>query len=372
MPPNPILIRAARDPLDPVGVVEVPLHGPTQPRLEGLGGTPAELRPNLRHVDRVAAVMAGPVPDVGDELAAAGDAAPRRERPDLVENVTYRADDLDIRPLGQSADVVDLARAAPLEHRADGRAMVAHVEPVAHLQPVSVDRQRLQREGVADHERDQLLGELPRAIIIGAVGREDRQAVCVVVGPHQVVGGGLAGAVGAVGLVAVGLGEGRRARLERPVDLVGRDVEEAEVAPPRLGQITPVGTHRLEEALRAQYVGLHEGLGSLDGAVDVALGRKIEDGAGPVARKQLRHEPRVRYVAARERVARVPLYSGQAVEVAGIGQRVEAHYSLPAPAEPLEHEIGADEARRASYEDRHELSPSNMFRKLHTLQTTSS
>ena len=251
--------------------------------------------------------MARPVSDVGDELAAAGDATPRRERPDLVECVADRAHDLDIRPLGQSADVVDLARTAPLEHPTDGCAVVAHVEPVAHLQPVAVDRQRLKSEGVADHEWDQLLGELPWAIIIGAVGRENWQPVCVVVGPYQVVRGGLAGAVGAVGRVAVALGEGRRARLERPVDLVGRDVEEAEVATPRLWQPNPVGPHGLEEALSAQHVGLQEGLRSLDGAVDVALGRKIEDGAGPVAREQLRHEPRVRNVSAHERVTGVVL-----------------------------------------------------------------
>lgn len=322
MPPDPVPIRAACGPLDPVGVAEVPLHGPAQPRFEGLGGAPAEFRPYLGHVDRVAAVVAGPVPDVGDELAAAGDATPRRERPDLVECVADRAHDLDIRPLGQSADVVDLARTAPLEHPTDGCAVVAHVEPVAHLQPVAVDRQRLERERVADHQRDQLLGELPRAIIIGAVGREDRQAVCVVVGPHQVVGGGLAGAVGTVGLVTVGLSECRRARLERPIDLVGRDVEEAEVAPPRLRQTTPVGPHGFEEALRAQHVGLHEGLGALNGAVDVALGRKIEDGAGPVAREQLRHELRVRNVSAREHVTWVALEGREAVEVAGISERV--------------------------------------------------
>ena len=83
-----------------------------------------------------------------------------------------------------------------------------------------------------DAERDELFREMVGAVVVGAVGGEYRQAVGVVVGTHQVVAGGLAGGVRAVGFVAVGFGEGGVVFGEGAVDFVGGDVEEAEV---RLG-----------------------------------------------------------------------------------------------------------------------------------------
>ena len=82
--------------------------------------------------------------------------------------------------------------------------MVLDVEPVAHLQAVAVDRQGLAGQRVDDDQRDQLFGEVVGAVVVGAIGGEHRQAVGVVPGAHQVVAGGLAGRVGAVGLVAGG------------------------------------------------------------------------------------------------------------------------------------------------------------------------
>ena len=106
--------------------------------------------------------------------------------------------------------------------------MVLDVEPVAHLLAVAVDRQRLAGEGVDDHQRDQLLGEMERPVVVAAVGRQHRQPVGVVPGADQVVARRLARRIGAVRLVGVGFAEGRVVGAERAVDLVGRDVEEAE------------------------------------------------------------------------------------------------------------------------------------------------
>ena len=74
---------------------------------------------------------------------------------------------------------------------------------------VAIHRQGLARQRVDDHQRNQLLGKVVRPIVVGAVGGQHRQAVGVVPGAHQVVAGGLAGRIRAVGLVAVGLGKGR-------------------------------------------------------------------------------------------------------------------------------------------------------------------
>ena len=61
-------VAAAADRLPPPRIVEIPANRPCQPALESLGRCPAELALDLRGIDRVAAVMAGPV---GDESRSA-------------------------------------------------------------------------------------------------------------------------------------------------------------------------------------------------------------------------------------------------------------------------------------------------------------
>src|SRR3546814_1667369 len=93
------------------------------------------LRLQLRGIDRVAAVVARAILDVGDlrapRLAVLARAA-------LVEQRADGVDDLDVRALGVAADVVGLADAATFKHCTDRRTMVADVKPVAHVHAVAV------------------------------------------------------------------------------------------------------------------------------------------------------------------------------------------------------------------------------------------
>jgi hypothetical protein len=82
--------------------------------------------------------------------------------------------------------------------------VVARLQPVTHLLAVAIHRQGLAGQGVYDHQRDQILGEVERPVVVGAVGGEHRQPVGVVPGAHHMVAGGLAGRVGTVGRVSVG------------------------------------------------------------------------------------------------------------------------------------------------------------------------
>src|SRR3546814_11454836 len=67
------------------------------------------------------------------------------------------------------------------------------------------------------------------AVVVGAVAGDNRKPVGMVPGAHEVVGGRLAGRVGRVRLVGRLLGE-EAVGAERAVDLIGRDVVEAESA----------------------------------------------------------------------------------------------------------------------------------------------
>ena len=248
--------------------------------------------------------MAGAVLDVGDLFLVRLAVGARAE---LVEDGAQGMDDVEVGLFVPAADVVNLARPARFEDTADGAAVVRDVEPVADLLAVAVDGQRLAGERVVDDQRDELFREVVGAVVVGAVGGEHRQPVGVMVGAHQMVAGGFARRIRAVGFVAVGFGEGGVVFFQRAVDFVGGDVEEAEVVLGFAGEAVPVGAHGFEQAEGADDVGLDEVFRAVDAAVNVRFGGKIDDGAGLVLGEQFGNEVEIADVALDEDVARVTL-----------------------------------------------------------------
>ena len=336
----------------PLGVVQVPLHRLADAALEGLGRFPAQLALDLARIDRVTPVMAGAVGDVGDLRGVAGTICPG---PQLVQQRADRADDFDVGLFVPAAHVVGLAQLAGLEYPADRAAVVLDIEPVAHLHAVAIDRQGFAGQCVDDHERDEFFGEVVGAVVVGAVGGEHRQAVGVVPGAHQVVAGGLAGGIRAVGFVAVGFGKGRFALGQRAVDLVGADMQEAKARLVRVGQSAPVAAHRFKQVKRADDVGLDEFARAMDGAVDVAFGGKVDDRARTVLGQQLRQQRTVADVALHKGVAWVVLQAGQVFQVAGVGELVQVEHWLIYLRQPVQHKVAADETGTARNEDTHDL-----------------
>ena len=186
--------------------------------------------------------------------------------------------------------------------------MVLDEQPVAHVVALAVDGQRLALERVQEHQRDQLLGEMERAIVVGAVGDHDGQAVGVAPGPRQVVGRRLGGRIGRARVVGRGLVE-RAGLAERAEHLVGRDVEEAEAFAARRVQACPVRPRRLQQDEGAGDVGVDEGRGAGDRAVDVALGREVRDRIGRERLHGAGHRRRIGDVGLQEGEAR-PAFAG--------------------------------------------------------------
>jgi len=89
----------------------------------------------------------------------------------------------------------NLAGQAVLEDVADGAGMVGHVQPVASLQAIAVERQLLVVDGVGDEERDQLLRVVVRPVRVGPASDHDVHGVRDEVGAHQQFTGGLCGGV---------------------------------------------------------------------------------------------------------------------------------------------------------------------------------
>ena len=151
------------------------------------------------------------------------------------------------------------------------------MQPVPHVLALAVDRQALAAQRADDDERDQLLGEMIGAVVVGAVGGEGRQSVSVMPGADEMIGSGLAGGVGRVGCVGRRLGEAP-GRAQRTEDLVGRDVLEPETGPCALVERAPIGKDGLEQGVGAADIGLDEGGSPVDRPVDMAFGRQVQDG----------------------------------------------------------------------------------------------
>ena len=108
---------------------------------------------------------------------------------------------INVLPFIESADVVGFGYAAFVEDQVDGAGMVLDIEPVADILALSIDREGLAIADIVDKQRNKLLRELIRTIVVRAVRHDRRHAVGVVVGTDKMVRRGLRGAVRAMRIV---------------------------------------------------------------------------------------------------------------------------------------------------------------------------
>ena len=239
------------------------------------------------------------------------------------------------------------------QHLPERLGVVAHVEPVAHVHAVAVDRNRLAGQHALDHHRDQLLRELVRAVVVRAIGDDRGQAVGVMIGAHQHVARGLAGGVGRVRRVGRGFGE-IAGRAEAAIDLVGGDV--VEPAAGRPGCEPQTGAAGFQQVERADDVGVNEIARAGDGAVHVRFGRQVHDVVmaccrRPAARRPCRADP-----PSRKTYFGCFATPGQVLQVAGVGQAIQVDELLDlGPVDDVVDQVGADEAGAAGDEQIHEF-----------------
>jgi hypothetical protein len=89
----------------------------------------------------------------------------------------------------------------------------------------------------------------------------------------------------------------------------------------------------------------------MDRPIDMRLGGKIDDRPRPVPCQQLRHDCAIADVAAHEFVPGIMGKRSEIAEVAGVGEQVEIEDRLALCGEPIQDEVGADEAGAAGDED---------------------
>ncbi len=111
-------------------------------------------------------------------------------------------------------------------------------------------------------------------------------------------------------------------QLQSTVHLVSRDVVEP-LALVLLGQRLPVELGSLQQRQCSHDIGAGEGEGIFDGAVDMALGSKVDDAVYMLVLHQLVESLEVADVHLHELVVRTVLNILQVCQVAGVGQLVE-------------------------------------------------
>lgn len=304
--------------LHPHLVVQIPVDGLHDAHLKAGLRVPAQVSLDLAGVDAVAPVMAQAVLHVLDEALV-----------DLrvVQAIRELGDDglhdEDVWPLVVSAHIVHLAALAALRHHVDGLAVILHKEPVPDLHAVAVDGKLLVVLGVVDHQGDQLLRELPHAVVVAAAGDVHRHAVGIVEGFHEVISGGLGRGIGRMGVDGRGFGE-ETGGAQGAVDLVGADLDKLlSLLPGLLPGVVPGVLGPLQEVHRAHHIGGHEDLGVCDGAVHMGLRRKVDDEIRVILPDERGHKLLVADIAVDKDVPLVVLDVLQVLQIAGIGQGIQ-------------------------------------------------
>ena len=229
-----------------------------------------------------------------------------------------------------------------MERCDDAPAVIADVNPVANLHAVAIDRQGNVGQRIGDEQRDQLLGELVRAVIIGAARDHCVHAVRVIGGTDQKIGRGLAGGVRTIRGQRRGLAERRLLGFERAVDFIGRDLNIA-----RGSGLSG----RVQQALGSQDIRPQERHGVVDRAVDMALGREIDDGVVASPRQPVSEPWTVGDIAMDEMISRIGGEFGEVVGITSVCQAVQiGDRDVRVIFKQESDEVGADEAAAPGHE----------------------
>ena len=199
--------------------------------------------------------------------------------------------------------------------------MIVDKQPVTHVRAVAVDRQGLAVQRPNDDQGDQLLGEVIRAVVVRAVGNQNRQAVGMAPGAHQVIRRRLGRRIGRTGIIGRGLGK-EPLVAQRAKHFVGRDVMETERS--LFAGVEPaiIAESLLQHHEGADHIGLNKLAGSVDRTVHMALGGQVSDHLGLEVGERLGNAVGIGDVSLDKLVARTGRRRRQGTQHPGIGQLV--------------------------------------------------
>ena len=226
-----------------------------------------------------------------------------------------------------------------MQNEVDRAAVVLDVHEVPDRRTVFVEGQREVVDCVGDEDRHQLLGVLVGAVVVGAASDEQREVEALRVGLGDVLATGLARGVWAARPKSVGL-DGTTL-CDVAIHLICADEQE---------DLVTVLARRLAQHCGAAHVGVDEGERVHQRAVDVRLGREVDDRIHLAGQRV--DQPCIADVAVDEAIALLGFELEEVAEVACVRELVEDDDLDVGPGPPeMADEVGADESRGPSHEE---------------------
>ena len=169
---------------------------------------------------------------------------------------------------------------------------------------------------------------MERAVIVRAVGYDDRQAERLVPGADQMIRSRLRSRIGRRRRVRRLFGEERAVERQVAEDFIRRNMMEAERGRAFARQFPPIGESGVEQPKAADDIRLDEIGRPVDGTVDMRLGRQMHDPRDAFLAQQSRHQILVTDVALHETVVQMVFDLPQRVQVSCIGEPVQVDHAI--------------------------------------------
>ncbi|EOC48234.1 hypothetical protein NM2005172_2184 [Neisseria meningitidis 2005172] len=106
-----------------------------------------------------------------------------------------------------ATNVVSFADFAFCDHLIQRTRMIFDKQPITNLHTVAIHRQRFAIKRIQNHQWNQFFRKMIRAVVVGTIGYNGRQAVSTQPCAHQMVAGGFGSRIGAGRGVRRGFGE---------------------------------------------------------------------------------------------------------------------------------------------------------------------
>ncbi len=147
--------------------------------------------------------MTETISDIGDEIKVCA-FRPSELTVNRLDDGLY---DVNVFPLVESADVVCFGDCALVKNQLDCPCVILHIEPVADILALAIDRKWFAMADIVDKERNKLLGKLIRAVVIRAVRHDAWHPICIVICTNKVVAACLGSRIRRMRVVLRGLVE---------------------------------------------------------------------------------------------------------------------------------------------------------------------
>ena len=180
---QPLTVVTLAGLLTPLRMCQIPPHRVFDTGVEVLTGLPAKLIRDARWIYGVTTIMAGSVRHVSNPCVHGSSPGSRH----CGNRIDHRLHDLQVRLFSAGTDVVRCSGQAIAGDTPQCVHMIIHIQPVANLLPISINRNFLLCKSPQNRQRNQFLRKLVRPEIIRRAEYNRRNSVGSKIGTAQVV-----------------------------------------------------------------------------------------------------------------------------------------------------------------------------------------